>query len=155
NLQSAKITVTGTPGSIVPTGVISADHGQFNSVIRFYNPNGAVQSDLFANGFRVSGNTPHMVLKNTTSSAIAVVPKFMPFAGAQKTLTLPETVVGPDSLKEVDLKPLLAAARTRPDLEVVSVDVANPAGPGSIIGGLYGANNVTGVNYDIPLRDSG
>jgi len=27
--------------------------------------------------------------------------------------------------------------------------------PGSIIGSIYGINNETGVNYKVPLRDSG
>lgn len=38
---------------------------------------------------------------------------------------------------------------------MVSVEVTNYAGPGSIIGSLYGINDTTRTNYDIPLRDSG
>jgi hypothetical protein len=155
NLQSTRITVTGAAGSIVPTGLITSDNGQFNSVVRFYNPKGAVQSSLFANGFRVSGVTSHLVLKNTTSSPIAVVSKFIPVAGAQKALSLPQTVLAPDSVTEVDLTPLLAASKKRVDLQVVSVEISNLAAPGSVIGALYGTDDATGVDYDIPLRDSG
>lgn len=37
----------------------------------------------------------------------------------------------------------------------MSVEVTNWAAPGSLVGSLYGINNDTGMNYDIPLRDSG
>lgn len=38
---------------------------------------------------------------------------------------------------------------------MVSVEITNWAAPGSVVGSLYGINNESGVNYDIPLRDSG
>ena len=156
SLGSAVINVTGVPGSIVPTGLIASKDGQFNSVIRFYSPKLAKQANLFANGFHVTGNTPHMVLRNTTSSAIAVVPKFVPIAGLAATpFVSSELVLRPNEATEVDLAPLLRAAKKRPSLDVVSVEVTNQAGAGSVIGSLYGINDQTSVNYDIPLRDSG
>jgi hypothetical protein len=154
--ESAVINVTGAAGSIVSTGVITSKDGTFNSVIRFYSPKLTKQSNLYANGFRVTGNTPHMVLKNTTSSSIAVVPKFIPLAGeGSSPFILSQVALAPNETTEVDLKPLLRAAKRRPDFDLVSVEVTNWAGPGSIIGSLYGINERTGVNYDIPLRDSG
>ena len=154
--ESAVINVTGPAGSIVPTGLITSKDGSFNSVIRFYSPKLAKQSNLYANGFRVTGNTPHMILKNTTASSIAVVPKFVPLSGESASpFTLSQVSLAPNETTEVDLKPLLRAARKRHDLNVVSVEVTNWVGPGSIIGSLYGINDATGVNYDIPLRDSG
>jgi hypothetical protein len=153
---SVKINVTGAVGSVIPTGIITSEDGSFNSVIRFYDPTKAKQSNLYANGFRLTGNTPHMVLKNTTSSSIAVVPKFVPLSGeAAGPFTLSQVVMPPNGETEVDLKPLMRAARKRHDLDVVSIEVTNYAGPGSIIGSLYGINDTDGTNYDIPLRDSG
>ena len=154
--ESAVINVTGAPGSIVPTGLITSKDGSFNSVIRFYSPKLAKQPNLYANGFRVTGNTPHMVLKNTTSSSIDVVPKFVPLSGeAASPFVLSQVSLAPNETSEVDLKPLMRVARTRSDLKVVSVEVTNWAGPGSVIGSLYGTDDTTSVNYDIPLRDSG
>ena len=153
---SAAIKVTGAPGSIVPTGLITARNGKFNSVIRFYSPKLAKQANLYANGFRVTGNTPHMVLRNTTTSPVAVVPKFIPLTGIQGTpLVLPKLELGPNEVTEVDLSALLHAARKRPSLDVVSVEITNPAAPGSVIGAIYGIDNKTGMTYDVPLRDSG
>jgi hypothetical protein len=155
-LGSAVINVTGVPGSIVPTGLIAGKDAKFNSVIRFYSPKLAKQANLFANGFHVAGNAPHMVLRNTTSSSIAVVPKFVPLSGiAAAPFVSSEVVLGPNQTTEVDLAPLLRAAQNRHSLDVVSVEVTNRAGPGSVIGSLYGINEQTGVNYDVPLRDSG
>jgi hypothetical protein len=69
--------------------------------------------------------------------------------------TLSQVSLAPNETTEVDLKPLLHAARKRHDLDVVSVEVTNWVGPGSIIGSLYGINDATGVNdvvgYNIAL----
>jgi len=154
--ESVVINVTGAPGSVIPTGLITSKDGSFNSVIRFYDPTKARQSNLYANGFRVTGNTSHMVLKNTSASSIAVVPKFVPLSGeAGGPFTLSQVVLAPNAEAEVDLKPLMRASRRRHELDIVSVEIPNYAGPGSIIGSLYGINDTTGTNYDIPLRDSG
>lgn len=152
--DSVVINVTGAAGSVIPTGLITARNGSFNSVIRFYSPNAAKQPNLYANGFRVTGNTPHMVLKNTTANSIAVVPKFTPLNGSLP-FSLPQVSLPANATTELDLTPLLSAARSRNDLDVVSVEVTNWAAPGSLVGSLYGINNDTGINYDIPLRDSG
>lgn len=155
--ESVTINITGQPGSVIPTGVIESEDGSFNSVIRFYDTKGAKQPNLFANGLRLAGVTPHMVLKNTSSSAITAQPKFITpgGVGAAEPVVLPEINLGPNEITEVDLAPLLQAVGSRNDLDVVSVQVSNSGWPGSLIGSLYGINNSTGVNYDTPLRDSG
>ena len=156
SLGSAVINVTGAPGSIVPTGLIVAKDGKFDSVIRFYSPKLTKQANLFANGLRVTGNRLHMVLKNTTGSAIAVVPKFVPLSGAAGTpFVLSRVILNPNEVKEADLAPLLRAAKKRHSLDLVSVKVTNQGAPGSVIGSLYGIGETAGVNYDVPLRDSG
>lgn len=102
--ESVAIDVTGAAGSVIPTGIITSKNGSFNSVIRFYDPARAKQPNLYANGFRVTGNTPHMVLKNTTSSSIAVVPKFVPLSGeAGGPFSLSQVVLSPNGETEVDL----------------------------------------------------
>jgi len=155
--ESVKINITGQPGSVIPTGIIESKDGSFNSVIRFYDTKGAKQPNLFANGLRLAGVTPHMVLKNTSSSAVTAQPKFITPGGvaAAEPVTLPEVSLGPNEITEVDLSALSQAVSSRHDLDVVSVQVINSGGPGSLIGSLYGINDGTGVSYDTPLRDSG
>ncbi len=63
--------------------------------------------------------------------------------------------MNPGVATEVDLTPLISEARTRPELNVLSVEVQNNAGPGSLIGSLYTIDKRSGSNYEIPLRDSG
>lgn len=153
---SVAITITGMPGSVIPSGVIASKDGSFNSAIRFYDTKRTKQPKLFANGLRLSGITPHMVLKNTTPSSLTAQPKFIPPGGiAASPFVLPEIKLGPNELIEVDLTALSQVVRNRNDLDVVSVEVANSGAPGSLIGALYGINNQSGMNYDTPLRDSG
>ncbi len=151
------IQTTGAAGSVIPTGLIATKNGSFNSVIRFYDTRAARQPHLFANGLRLAGVTPHMLLKNTSSAPITATPEFSPAGnGAAGTpITLPAITLRPQQIVEVDLDPLMKAAQGRNDLEAVSVKVINGGAPGSLIGAVYSANNTTGVNYDVPLRDSG
>lgn len=155
--ESVKVEVTGAAGSVVPTGVITARDGSFNSVIRFYSPSLTRQPHLFANGFRVAGMNPHMILKNTTSSSITVQTEFLPGSGRANadTLILPPINLGPNALTEVDLTPLKRAAMFGNVMDTVSVQVANNGAPGSVIGSIYGIDETTGLSYDVPLRDSG
>lgn len=154
---SITISVTGAAGSIVPTGLIAARNGAFNSVIRFYSPKLSKQPNLFANGFRVSNITPHMVLKNTTSDPIAAQAKFIALEGSEAVapVILPEVILAAYETIEVNLSELSEAAKTRDDFDIVSVEVSSSGIPGSLIGSIYGINAKTGVDYDIPLRDSG
>ena len=111
--ESVVINVTGQPGSIVPTGVIASKDGSFNSVIRFYDTKNAKQPHLFANGLRLAGITPHMVLKNTSPSPVTAQPKFTALGGIESAepVVLPEVSLGPQEVTEVDLTPLLLAER--------------------------------------------
>lgn len=155
--ESLRIAVEGAPGSIVPTGIITSKDGSFNSVIRFYSPEISRQPHLYANGFRVTETTPHMVLKNTTSVSIMVQPEFIPFSGRAtgETLTLPQLNLGPNEVTEIDLSPLQRAASHVDGLKHVTVQITNSGPPGSLIGSLYAINETTKVIYDVPLRDSG
>lgn len=155
--ESVKIQVTGAAGSIVPTGIITAKDGSFSSVIRFYSPSLTRQRHLFANGFRVAGVTPHMILKNTSSSSLIVQPEFLPMSGRRNadTLVLPLINLGPNEVTEVDLSAVKTAAASGRGHETVSVQIANSGSPGSVIGSLYGVDERTGMSYDMPLRDSG
>ena len=147
--QSVTINVNGAAGSIVPTGLVSAKDGSFNSVIRFYAPRAVKQPNLYGNGFRVKGVAPHMVLKNTTSNSLAVVPKFTPLIGTDD-FTLTQVVLAANETREVDLAGLVRASKYRADLDTVSVEVTNAAAPGSIIGSLYSSDDQTGTDYDTP-----
>jgi hypothetical protein len=155
-VESVRVSITGAPGSVVPTGVIESQDGSFNSVIRFYDPKHAKQPNLFANGLRLSGVTPHMVLKNTTSAPVTAQPTFIPPGGDDTgPVVLPEVYLGPNETTEVDLSALLQAVSSRGDLGVVSAQVTSSGAPGSLIGSLYVINDTTGADYDVPLRDSG
>ena len=153
--ESIRIEVTGPAGSIVPTGLITTKNGSFNSVIRFYDPSAAKQPNLYANGLRLAGVKPHVVLKNTTQSAIAVLPKVIPAAGKTGELTLSQVSLGANETKEVELSELLSAVKNRADLDVVSLEITNWGAPGSVIGSIYAQNDRRGIAYDVPLRDSG
>lgn len=154
--ESVAISITGAPGSVIPTGVIAAADGSFNSVIRFYETKLAKQPDLFGNGLRLAGITPHLVLKNTSSAPVKAMPRFIPLAGsAAGMVELPAVAVKANETVEVDLSALLNTAQSRHDLDTVSVAVSDSGASGSLIGALYSSNKTTGINYEVPLRDSG
>jgi hypothetical protein len=154
--ESVRINVTGAPGSVVPTGIITTKDNSFNSVIRFYDTKHTKQPRLFANGLRVVGTALHMALKNTTPAPITAQPKFIPSGGNDAgTVILPEVNLGPNETTEVDLTYLSQQAASRTDLDVVSVQIANSGESGSLIGSIYGIDTASGVAYDVPLRDSG
>jgi hypothetical protein len=157
SVESMLIKVNGPTGSVVPTGVITAADGSFNAVIRFYDTQHTKQPHLFANGARLADVTPHLVLKNTTSAAIVATPKFIPLAGstADGTVSLPAVNLAPYQAVELDLRTFAQAAQRRADLATVSIQVTNNGAPGSLIGALYSQHQTTGVNYEVPLRDSG
>src|SRR5215204_3352673 len=132
--ESVRINVTGAPGSIVPAGVITTKDGSFNSVIRFYDTKNTKQPRLFANGLRVAGTELHMALRNTTPAPVTAQPKFIPSGGEDAgVVVLPEMNLGPNETAEVDLTYLSQQAASRVDLDVVSVQVANSGGSGSLI----------------------
>ena len=155
--QSVVINITGAAGSVIPTGLITSGDGSFNSVIRFYGTKAARQPHLFANGLRLAGVTPHMILKNTSSAPITATPEFIPSGdgSAGNPVTLPAIALSPKQTVEVDLGPLMNAFQSRNDLNTVSAKVSNNGAPGSLIGAIYCSDYSTGINYDVPLRDSG
>jgi len=102
--ESVHINVEGPAGSIVPTGMIISKKSSFNSVIRFYDPAGARQSSLFANGLHLTNTTPHMILENTTGASMIVMPKFSPISGETEAFNLSPVLLAPNETKEVDLK---------------------------------------------------
>jgi hypothetical protein len=154
--ESIIINITGAAGSVIPTGLVTSPNGAFNKVIRFYETKMASQPHLFGNGLRLADSTPRMVLKNTSSATITAMPKFIPLSGiGENPVALPAIILEPRQMMEVDLGPLMDAAQRRADLETVGVEVVNSGTPGSLIGALYSSNNTTGINYDVPLRDSG
>jgi hypothetical protein len=155
--ESIAVNITGAAGSVIPTGLIVSPNGAFNSVIRFYETKRARQPHLFGNGLRLASSTPRMMLKNTSFEMITATPKFNPIRGATAgdSVILPAVTLKPQQVAEVDLDPLMKAAQFRGDLEIVSTEIANTGAPGSLIGALYTSNSSTGVNYEVPLRDSG
>jgi hypothetical protein len=154
--EAVTINYTGAAGSLIPTGFVSSSDGKFTSLIRFYNTPGVVQPDLFATNLRLKDSQPHLILRNTSSGSITARPKFLTSTGIDvETFKLSPIKLAPYEVTEVNLKPLMAAADSRADLETVSVHVANSGAAGSLVGALYSTNMKTGVTYDVPLRDSG
>jgi hypothetical protein len=97
-----------------------------------------------------------MVLKNIGDEVISATPRFIPLAGESGNgFGLPTLSLEPHQATEVDLEPLRTAAKAGPDFDMVSVQVVNDGGAGSLIGGLYSTDSKTAITYDVPLRDSG
>jgi hypothetical protein len=154
--ESVRLQTVGPAGSLRPAGFIVSGKQNFASSIRFYDPRGAKQQNLFATNLRLKGATPRLMLKNTSDGEITASPKFFPASGAQgQPIELPAIGINPQEAVEVDLQPLTTTLANRPDVDSVSVEVVNSGTPGTLIGSLYSTNNATQLTSDVPLRDSG
>jgi hypothetical protein len=154
--ESVRIESSGEPGRLITTGLVVSNNRDFASSIRFYDPQNVSQPNLYATNFRLKDSTPYLILKNTTADAVTARPRFLPAAGeGSGVIELPMVTIPANAVKEVNLNSLVNAAKTRTDLASVSVQIINSGAAGSLIGAVNTTNNVTKVDYDIPLRDSG
>ena len=154
NSDSVKLTTVGPAGSLRVAGFVIG--GKEDSSIRFADTKKAVQANLYATNLRLENTNPRMLIENTSDSGVSARPKFFSATGDQGSpIELPEIILGPRQIADVDLRPLTEAATTRTDLSSVSVQVLNSGAPGSLIGALYGTDKIKRLSYNVPLRDSG
>ena len=106
-------------GSVRATGFLQLADGSA-AAIRFYDPDMAEQSSLFATNVKAEGAPPLIVLRNTTPVPIVATPRFRPLEGSGVALDLPRFTVPPNGVALVDASPLVIAAGQRSDLERVS-----------------------------------
>jgi hypothetical protein len=153
DVESVRIDITGMPGSIIPTGVITTKGGSFNSVIRFYDTKNTRQPHLFANGLRLAEVTPHLVLKNTSTEPVTAQANAISLAGAANVqpITLPAVQLTAGETRELDLSSMTNKA----GFEVASLKVSSSGPPGSLIGSIHSIGDRSGLSYDTPLRDTG
>ena len=154
--ESVTINSSGQTGRLISTGFVSSAADDFASSIRFADTENIAQPNLYSTNFRLKDTTPHIFLKNTSANSVSARPRFLPLSGEGKgVVELPLITLEPNAVKEVDLTPLVNAAKNRTDLDAVSVQIINSGEKGSLIGAANFTNNVTGIDYDIPLKDSG
>ena len=142
--------------ALIATGAVTTNDGSFTSSIRFYDTKNVVQPNLYATNFRLRDSTPSMVLRNTGTQSIAVIPRFIPAPGDPNNfIDLPSTTLEPDEIKNIDIASFKAAVSGRSEFDRVSIQVLNSGPNGSLIGALNGVDEITGMTYDVPLRDIG
>ena len=142
-----KIESSGQTGRLIPTGFVSSVNGDFGSSIRFADTENIAQPNLYSTNFRLKNTTPHIILKNTASNPVTARPRFLSMSGeGSGVVELTSLTIPANGTKEVNLTPLVNAARTRQDLDSVSVQIINSGGSGSLIGAANFTNNVTGVD---------
>jgi len=157
-LSADGVTVRAADGSvdlIVAGAVFSAQRGYMSS-IRFYDPEFVAQQNLFATNFRFHGVNSHLMLRNTGSTDVVTTPRIRPVTGdADNLIDLPAVTLRSNEIRKVELTPLALATEYNPAFDNVSVEIINTGPKGSVVGALNGEDDVTGMTYDVPLRDSG
>lgn len=122
--DSVKLTTVGPAGSLRVAGFVLGGEQNFNSSIRFADTKKVAQPNLYATNLRLDNTDPRMLIENTSDAGVSVRPKFFPAIGAQgNPIELPEIILGPRQIADVDLRPLMEAATMRTDLSFVSVEV--------------------------------
>jgi hypothetical protein len=157
----AGVTVTSngsgaSAGSLIAAGVIGSNDGTFASSIRFYDTENVAQPNLYATNFRLHSVRPRMLLRNVGSSNITASPRFLAAPGDPNTFVdVPSVNLSPGEIADVDLTGLFAVIQGRSDFNDASIQVLSSGAAGALIGALNGTDEVTGITYDVPLRDIG
>jgi hypothetical protein len=155
NFGGMTVTAHGST-ALIATGVVTTHDGSFTSSIRFYDTENVAQTNLYATNFRLKNVGARMLLRNTGTQTIAAIPRFVSAAGDPNNfIDLPSVTLAPNEITNVDIDPLKAAVAGRPEFDHVSVQVLNSGPRGSLIGALNGMDEMTGMTYDVPLRDIG
>ncbi len=153
--ESVRIETSGPIGSLRATGFVTSGKKQFNSSIRFYDPDTIRQPHLFATNLRLKDASPRLVLKNIGDSPLSAKPIFVPPNGeSSSAFESPAVSIEPHQVVEVDLQRLQKKAAKR-GLDMVSVKVVNESSANNLIGSLYSTDPQTSITSDVPLRDSG
>ena len=141
----------GAVGALRAAGFVLSALDKRPRLMRFFDPAGAVQQDLFATGLPLGNMSVTIALKNTTTTPLSAAAELLdPTTGTPLFVTATVQIPpGGAALIAPDLAGLSPVTR-------VGVRIVNSnATPGSLIGTLHGTNRVTHLVYDVPLRDSG
>lgn len=157
-LSADGVTVRSADGSvdlIVAGAVLTADRG-FTGSIRFYDTEIVAQQNLFATNFRLHNVDSHVVLRNVGATDVLTTPRIRPVNGDPNNfIDLPAVTLKSNEVRTVDLTQVALTTQQDPAFKNVSVEIINTGPKGSLVGALNGADQVTGMTYDVPLRDSG
>jgi hypothetical protein len=141
------------PVAIFPTGFTMSPTDRVPRPIHFFDPDRGLQSDLFATGLRAQGASVTLALKNTTNFDLIATVGLLDPDGGFPVVDLPRVELAAHAARRVDLAALSSSGRPLPRL--VGVRVRNSGAPGSLIGDLHASDPVTGLSYDVPLRNPG
>jgi hypothetical protein len=112
--EAVTIKATGSSGSLIAAGAVTAIDGGFTSSIRFYDTQNVAQPNLYATNFRLKDVKPRMLLRNTGTQTISAILRFIPAPGDPNNfIDLPGVSLVPNQIADVDLQPLKGAAYGR------------------------------------------
>jgi len=154
--QPEAVQITADGGNVIPAGAVSSHDGSFTSSIRFYDTVNVVQPNLYSTRFRLKGVKPRILLRNTSLETITLTPRAVPVPGDPANfIDLPSLTLAAGEIADVDLQPLKAVAEGKPEYDQVAIQIINSGKAGSLVGALNGSDEITGMTYDVPLRDFG
>jgi hypothetical protein len=140
----------GAPGALRALGFVLSARDRIPRLARFYDPAGATGSQLFATGLSVRNMSATVALRNIGDMPVNATVELLDVATADVLLSgVPVSLAaGGATLVPLDLSSLTGVER-------VSVRVQNTGGTGSVVAMLHATNAVTGLGYEMPLRDVG
>jgi len=156
--EADAVTIRSVDGSVdfVVAGAVLSPKRGFTSSIRFYDTEVVAQQNLFATNARLHNVDSRLVLRNVGNSDLVATPRLRPVSGdANNFVDLAPVILKSNEIQVVDLNPLATNTQHLPEFRTVSIEVMNTGPKGSLIGALNGTDLITGMNYDVPLRDSG
>lgn len=152
------LTITSADGSVdlIAAGAVLSPGRGFRSSIRFYDTEVVAQQNLFATNVRLQNVNSTLVLRNVSNADVIATPRIRPVSGdSNNFVDLAAVTVRSGEIQTIDLTPFALTTHGVPEFKNVSIEILNTGSKGSLVGALNGTDQITGLTYDVPLRDSG
>ena len=163
-IESGGISIThnGAPGALIAHGVVENKQGRFASNLRFIDP--AAQKTAVLNGtglmlahsatgagLRSSFFTPHLILRNASSSPLTATVTIQYAAdGKSQAQILPPLALAPHELSKVDFSALLSSLRNTSVVDA-GVKIEGTGSPGSLVAQMTSTDQNGATAVDVPL----
>ena len=164
-LGAIAISQTGTPGTVIAYGMLSASGG-FSSAAHYTDPTAAQSSTATAIHAMVGApDLPSLstllsfgsvaLLSNTANATIAVTPTihFGPTVGVVQTVTLPDRYILSQQVDMLDLNAALTQAGYSGPFKNLALTLTWDGAPSALVGCVRTIDATGSYVYDIPLKD--
>lgn len=145
-----RLTSSGAPGALRALGFIANNQDRVPRLTRFVDRAAANGRDLFATGLSTVNIRATVSLRNIGEAPLVGTVDLLRLDSADVVLSVATVSLAPGDATVVPFDPSSLAG-----LDRVTVRVRNTGVVGSLVGALHATDVITGLGYELPLRDIG